>query len=91
MKGPRKVLLGKSDKARLWVVREAKCMMVTDQKEDVLLFKRRELGKTQTGRKLCPANYLGSVLESDFEKHFHLQRKLLGFPLVAGVFLPSQF
>lgn len=70
MKTTRKVLLGKSDKARLWVVREAKCMMVTDQKEGVLLFKNKRIRENSNQEKAVHSKLLSSVLESDFEKHF---------------------
>ena len=64
------MLLGKSDKARLWVVREAKCMMVTDQKEDVLLFKKKRSRENSNWEEAVHSKLLSSVLESDFEKHF---------------------
>lgn len=70
MKRTRKVLLGKSDKTRLWVVKEAKCMMVTDQKEDVLLFKKKRIRENSNWEKAVHSKLLSSVLESDFEKHF---------------------
>ena len=55
--------MGKSDKARLWVVREAKCMMVTDQKEDVLLFKKKRIRENSNWEEAVHSKLLSSVLE----------------------------